>query len=47
MMCASMGEGVLSMPIGYAMGLFGPTTLFFTELGFSILSFFIYSHTLT
>jgi hypothetical protein len=30
MMCASMGEGVLSMPIGYAMGLFGPVTLYYT-----------------
>ena len=30
MMCASLGEGVLGMPIGYAMGLFGPGALYWT-----------------
>ena len=30
MMSASLGEGALAMPIGYAMGVFGPWMLFFT-----------------
>ena len=30
MMSASLGEGALAMPIGYAMGIFGPSTLYFT-----------------
>lgn len=29
-MCASLGEGVLGMPIGYAMGFFGPDSLYVT-----------------
>lgn len=41
MMCASMGEGALAMPIGYAMGIFGPWTLYFTELSFAIISYML------
>lgn len=41
MMCASLGEGVLAMPIGYAMGIFGAWILFFLELSFAVLSLFI------
>lgn len=42
MMCASMGEGALTMPIGYAMGLFGPNMLFILMLGFSLISYYIF-----
>lgn len=38
MMSASLGEGILAMPIGYAMGLFGPWMLFFLELAFAVAS---------
>ena len=41
MMCASLGEGALAMPIGYAMGLFGPWMLYLTELVFAVLSFYL------
>lgn len=41
MMCASLGEGALAMPIGYAMGLFGAWVLFFLELAFAVLSLLI------
>ncbi len=40
MMCASLGEGVLGMPIGYAMGLFGPGALYWTELIFAVVAYF-------
>ena len=41
MMCASMGEGALAMPIGYAMGIFGPWTLYLTEFAFAFISYLI------
>lgn len=43
MMCASLGEGVLGMPIGYAMGLFGPGALYFTELLFAVVAYFLFA----
>ena len=42
MMCASMGEGALTMPIGYAMGLFGPDTLFVLMAAFSLIMFYVF-----
>lgn len=42
MMCASMGEGALTMPIGVAMGLFGANMLFVLMLVFSLLSYFVF-----
>lgn len=42
MMCASMGEGALTMPIGYAMGLFGADTLFVLMAVFSIIMFYVF-----
>lgn len=29
MMCEALGEGILGMPIGYFIGVFGPSALFF------------------
>ena len=43
MMCASMGEGALTMPIGYAMGLFGPNMLFVLMLLFSLIMYYVFS----
>jgi hypothetical protein len=43
MMCASMGEGALTMPIGYAMGLFGPDMLFVLMLFFSLIMYYVFS----
>jgi len=42
MMCASMGEGALTMPIGYAMGLFGPNMLFVLMLLFSLIMYYVF-----
>lgn len=42
MMSASMGEGALIMPIGYAMGFFGPGMLFVLMSLFSIVSYFLF-----
>ncbi len=42
MMCASMGEGALTMPIGYMMGLFGPNMLFIAELVFSLIMYYAF-----
>lgn len=42
MMSASMGEGALIMPIGYAMGFFGPYMLFILMLAFSLGSYFLF-----
>ena len=42
MMCASMGEGALTMPIGYAMGLFGPNMLFILMLVFSLIMYYVF-----
>jgi len=42
MMSASMGEGALTMPIGYAMGIIGPSMLFVMMLVFSLLMYFIF-----
>lgn len=42
MMCASMGEGALTMPIGYAMGLIGPNMLFILMLLFSVIMYFVF-----
>lgn len=42
MMCASMGEGALTMPIGYAMGLFGPNMLFILMLVFSMIMYYVF-----
>ena len=41
MMFASLGEGFLAMPIGYAMGFYGPWMLYFTELAFAVFSFIL------
>lgn len=41
MMCASLGEGALAMPIGYLMGVFGPSFLYLTELLFAVLSYYL------
>jgi len=41
-MSASMGEGALIMPIGYAMGYFGPYMLFVLMLVFSVSSYFLF-----
>ena len=41
MMCSTLGEGVLSMPIGYGMGVFGAELLFFTEFSLAIGSFLL------
>ena len=38
MMCSTFGEGVIAMPIGYAMGIYGPWILYVAELGFAIIS---------
>ncbi len=43
MMCASMGEGALTMPIGYAMGLFGSYMLFVLMLVFSIIMYWVFN----
>ena len=43
MMCASMGEGALTMPIGYAMGMFGPNMLFVMMLVFSVIMYFVFN----
>jgi fucose permease len=43
MMCASMGEGALTMPIGYAMGLFGPNMLFVMMLIFSLIMYYVFN----
>jgi hypothetical protein len=43
MMCASLGEGVLAMPIGYAMGLFGANTLYWSEILFAIMSYILFA----
>ncbi len=43
MMCASMGEGALTMPIGYAMGFFGPYMLFVMMLLFSVIMYFTFN----
>jgi hypothetical protein len=37
-----MGEGALTMPIGYAMGLFGPDTLFVLMAVFSLIMFYVF-----
>lgn len=42
MMCASMGEGALTMPIGYAMGLFGPNMLFILMFVFSMIMYYVF-----
>lgn len=42
MMCASMGEGALTMPIGYSMGLFGPNMLFVLMLVFSLIMYYVF-----
>ena len=44
MMCASMGEGALTMPIGYAMGFFGPYMLFVMMLLFSVVMYFTFNN---
>ena len=41
MMSASLGEGILAMPIGYSMGFYGPWMLHVTELLFVILSWIL------
>lgn len=44
MMSASMGEGALTMPIGYAMGIFGPYMLFVLMLVFSIIMYWVFNN---
>jgi hypothetical protein len=43
MMSASMGEGALTMPIGYAMGIFGPSMLFVLMLFFSLIMYWTFN----
>lgn len=43
-MCASLGEGLLVMPIGYAMGIFGFRALIFIIFFLSALMYIIFSH---
>jgi uncharacterized membrane protein len=38
-----MGEGALTMPIGYAMGLFGANMLFVMMLIFSLIMYYVFN----
>lgn len=42
-MCASLGEGLLVMPIGYAMGIFGYKSLIYIIFLFSATMFFVFT----
>ncbi len=42
-MCASLGEGFLVMPIGYAMGLFGYKSLIYIIFFFSAIMFYLFT----
>lgn len=43
MMSSFVGEGLLGMPIGYAMALFGPRALYWAEMVLAILAFSLLS----
>lgn len=42
MMAASLGEAAITMPVGYAIQIFGPFSLFVSEILIAGLMFFIY-----